>query len=194
MKTNSNRRDRNRDAILDALARVMAETGGKDFSIQRVADRAGVTHRTVYNHFPTREALRDGLAVRVEEQLAETRLPPDRTAITAANIVAIGTEAFARFEEREAPIRAYALHQVASRGAAGVARKRTAAIRKAIEAAGPLRAPVSSEAVAAAVRMFFSAVGWHLLTEHYGLSSKEASATASWATETLLKAATRKAS
>jgi AcrR family transcriptional regulator len=37
-----------------------------------------VTHRTVYNHFPTREALRDGLAERVEELLAATGRPrPD---------------------------------------------------------------------------------------------------------------------
>lgn len=191
MKTKPDRRDRNRDAILEATAQLMAETGGKDFSVQQVADRAGVTHRTVYNHFPTRGALRDGLAERVEEQLAETHTPPDRRPITAANLVEIGAEAFAIFEAREAQVRAYALHQVASRGAARVARKRTAAIRKALEATGPLRAPVSSEAVAAALRMFVSAVGWHLLTEHYGLSAKDASATACWATKTLLEAATR---
>lgn len=57
--------EKTRRAILDALAEVIVEKGGFGFSVQQVADRAGVTHRTVYNHFPSREALNDALAVHV---------------------------------------------------------------------------------------------------------------------------------
>lgn len=189
MKNTPNRRTRTRKAILDALAETMVESGG-DFSVQQVADRAGVTHRTVYNHFPTREALNDGLAGHVEDVLAASHKPPERKPLTVANLTEVAAEAFSRFEACPAPIRAYVLFQIASRGAASVARNRTAAVRRAIEAAGPLRAPVSSKAVAAAVRMFLSAKGWHLLTEHYGLSSQEATATATWAATAMLEAAT----
>ncbi|MCB1015943.1 MAG: TetR/AcrR family transcriptional regulator, partial [Acidimicrobiales bacterium] len=36
-----------------------------DFSVQGVADRCGISHRTVYRHFPTRESLLDGLVERM---------------------------------------------------------------------------------------------------------------------------------
>ena len=72
MKSELSRRVRTRRAILDALAAVIAETGGLGFSVQQVAERAGVTHRTVHNHFPTRDALNDALAEHVEDAMART--------------------------------------------------------------------------------------------------------------------------
>jgi len=50
-----------RGTILQALVDVLKERGVHDFSVQRVADAAGVSHRTVYRHFPTRVALLEGL-------------------------------------------------------------------------------------------------------------------------------------
>ena len=47
-------RERTRRAILEAMVDVIMEADGIGFSVQAVADRAGVTHRTIYNHFPTR--------------------------------------------------------------------------------------------------------------------------------------------
>lgn len=45
--------------IFEALREVLAEDGTGEFSVQKVADRAGVSHRTIYRYFPTREALLD---------------------------------------------------------------------------------------------------------------------------------------
>jgi TetR/AcrR family transcriptional regulator, regulator of autoinduction and epiphytic fitness len=66
--------DMTQKAILDALGEVVADTGAIEFSIQNVADRAGVSHRTVYNHFPTRTALNDAFAQHAENELLA--LPP----------------------------------------------------------------------------------------------------------------------
>ncbi len=46
-----------RRAILDAAAALFLERRSDGFSIQEVADRAGLTHRTVYRYFPTRQEL-----------------------------------------------------------------------------------------------------------------------------------------
>ena len=46
-----------RSAILSAAADLFLAHDGASFSVQEVADRAGVTHRTVYRHFPTRADL-----------------------------------------------------------------------------------------------------------------------------------------
>ena len=46
-----------RDAILDAAGGLFLERKVDGFSVQQVADRAGVTHRTVYRYYPTRKDL-----------------------------------------------------------------------------------------------------------------------------------------
>ena len=74
-------RQRTRRAILEAMVDVIMETDGIGFSVQAVADRAGVTHRTIYNHFPTREALCDAFSDYVDELLGASsgaQSPPGR--------------------------------------------------------------------------------------------------------------------
>ena len=60
-----------RQVILDAAAELLRERSGADFSMQEVADRAGVTHRTVYRYFPGRHILMSEAAGRVIPGLAE---------------------------------------------------------------------------------------------------------------------------
>ena len=78
MNGKQRQRDRTRDKILDALADVIAESGGVGFSIQQVADRAGVTHRTVYNHFPSKEELFEAILLLMWERSQS----PDELAYT----------------------------------------------------------------------------------------------------------------
>jgi len=184
-------RGNTRRAILDALAEVIVECGGFGFSVQQVADRAGVTHRTVYNHFPTREALNDAFAVYVEDELAE-RLggaPADPSSL--GDIARVVEEAYGAFEAGEVHIRAYVMVMIASRGPARVARDRTSAIEALVRSEAAVPPPLTPRGLTAAVRIFASSTGWHLLTEHLGLSSKEAATTAIWAIRTLLEAAAR---
>jgi len=46
-----------RKAILEAAVDLFLDRRSDDFSVQDVADRAGLTHRTVYRYFPTRQEL-----------------------------------------------------------------------------------------------------------------------------------------
>lgn len=185
---------RTRHALLDALAEVIEESGGLGFSIQQVADRAGVTHRTVYNHFPTRDALRDGLAERVEELLAATGRPqPDAGTPSLASLAPMVADTYALFESCAPAVRAYAMFTLANRGPARVAKRRTDTFRKVIRRGLPVNGPVPAVQATAAVRMFLSSTGWHVLTEHLGLSPAQAAATAKWATQALLDAASRDA-
>lgn len=59
---------RHRRAIVDAAAELMTEIGGTDFTVDRLAARADVSRRTVFNHFKTvdditLEVFREMLAV-----------------------------------------------------------------------------------------------------------------------------------
>jgi AcrR family transcriptional regulator len=54
----SARRERNRDAVLDALVALTTE-GADDPSIDDIADRAGVSYRSVYRYFKDRSEMMD---------------------------------------------------------------------------------------------------------------------------------------
>src|SRR3954449_2901973 len=85
-----------RAAILEALGAELGAGGIEDFSVARLARRAGVSERTVYRHFPTREALLDGLSEWYNERVADF---PDRVAAEA--IPQTIAQVFADFDEHE---------------------------------------------------------------------------------------------
>nr|WP_243851407.1 TetR/AcrR family transcriptional regulator [Modestobacter marinus] len=51
------RRQRTREAIVDAAAELFAERGFDHVSVLQIAQRAGVVEKTVFNHFPVKEGL-----------------------------------------------------------------------------------------------------------------------------------------
>lgn len=187
MKSTPNRRERTRRAILDALAEVIVESGGLGFSVQQVAERAGVTHRTVYNHFRTREAMNDALAEYCERLQVDGRKRRVATSVDA--LPPMIAEVYADFQAHEVPARAYAMLMLATRRPARISRRRTKAFEAVIARDTTPPEPITPRGVTAAVRMFLSSIGWHVLTEQLGLSPAEAARTATWATQTLLDAA-----
>ena len=56
-RTNKRYIEATRQAILAAGAELLLERRDDGFTVQDVADRAGLTHRTVYRYFPTRHEL-----------------------------------------------------------------------------------------------------------------------------------------
>ena len=62
---------RTRKRILDAAASVITEDG--EFVVAQVAERAGVSVRTVYHHFPDRETMLDALGEWLAEELGYPR-------------------------------------------------------------------------------------------------------------------------
>ncbi|WP_448005495.1 TetR/AcrR family transcriptional regulator [Agromyces bauzanensis] len=71
MKALTRHTEATRQAILDASAELFQQRGGDGFSVQQVADRAGVTHRTVYRYFPTRVELLGATAERLSPGFAD---------------------------------------------------------------------------------------------------------------------------
>lgn len=56
-------------SILEAAAELIVDEGLENFSMLAVADRASVSERTVYHHFPNQQALLDGFTNWVDQQL-----------------------------------------------------------------------------------------------------------------------------
>lgn len=180
--------EQTRRAILEALAAEITESGMLDFSIQAVADRAGVTHRTVYNYFATREELNDAFAEYVEEVLAEHAVEPARTDVASWPQIARDTQEMMCGPAAHL-ISAYVRMTIATGMPARVFRTRSKRMEKAVEAGlGPLE-PGVAKLVTSAIRMFVSSAGWFLMTAHHGLTPAEAGRASEWAVKALIDAA-----
>ncbi|RIQ30210.1 TetR/AcrR family transcriptional regulator [Jiangella rhizosphaerae] len=64
-------RPSSRDRILDALERILVETGLHAVTLESVAEKAGVSKGGLLYHFPSKEALITGLARRLAEGVEE---------------------------------------------------------------------------------------------------------------------------
>ncbi|HET9384544.1 MAG TPA: helix-turn-helix domain-containing protein, partial [Gemmatimonadales bacterium] len=104
-ETGGGSRRRTRGAILEAMADVITETNGIGFSVQAVADRAGVTHRTIYNYFPTREALCEAFSDYVDELLASAGGLSEPPAFSIASLPALVEDLYRVLELRERYVR-----------------------------------------------------------------------------------------
>lgn len=182
-------RDRTRRAILEAMADVISDANGLGFSVQAVADRAGVTHRTIYNHFPTREALCDAFAAYVDELLLASAGMPSAPSPELEGLPELTRDLYKSLALRERHCRACVMLMIGNRSPLPSWRNRSRVIEREIARTASAAAPIDPKLAAAAVRMFVSMMGWHLLTEQWGLTTDEAAAASQWATQTLLDAA-----
>jgi AcrR family transcriptional regulator len=179
--------DATRRGILDALAHVIVESKGFGFSVQEVADRAGVTHRTVYNHFPTRDALSEGLSAHVDELFSAMGPAPERNAPLRAFPEVVG-DLYRGLATEDVHVRAYVLLTLANRRPTKGARARMRRFAETVERDAAPPPGLTTRELTAVIRMFVSSLGWHTLTEQLGLSLDEASRAATWATRTLIAA------
>ena len=191
MKLREKQMAETRAAILKAVADEIAEVGLTEFSIQGVADRAGVTHRTVYNHFPTREALNDAFAEYVEAVLGERGVGNSEHGVGVRGLPAVTGQFHSSIGENAAILQAYVMMTIATGKAARVFRERSRKMEELVDAElGPFE-PGVAKLVTSAVRLFLSSAGWFLVREHHGLSPAEAGRMSEWAVKTLLDAARR---
>ena len=188
-KASGSTRQRTRRAILEAMVDVIMETEGIGFSVQVVADRAGVTHRTIYNHFPTREALCDAFSDYVDELLGASAGWTEEPAWSLVSLPMIVEGLYQTLALRDRHARAYVMLMIGNRRPMSAWRKRSLMAEKLIAREQSGQVPLTPRQVTAVIRMFVSTMGWHLLTEQCGLSTGEAAAASAWATRTLLDAA-----
>ena len=154
-----------RQAILDAALRLLREEPGASFSHEAVAERAAVSPRTVYRHFPARADLTRALWERIRDTTG-TRWPRTEAAILPALRVT-----FAQFEEHEALTRA-AVAAAASTGhpVHGAAEGR-AAFREALAGLLALLPPEEGDRLVAACLAIYSAPFWQMLRDRGQLSA-----------------------
>lgn len=180
------RAQRSRDRIMSALAEVAAEKGVAGFSVQEVADRAGVSHRTVYRHYETREALLDGYARWLDLRLR------DRGSITepetAAAIPTAAAEVFERFDDIPDLIDAFVKVSLGTGTRVPRRDERTEEFREVLAGDGLIDhlSADDAELVVALVRTLASSNTWFVFRHERGIGGGRAGRAIAWALETLL--------
>jgi len=160
------RRLANRDRILDVALDIVAE--GEDVSVELIAERAGVSVRSVYNHFATARDLVTGMyergTQRVRPLLAQGPTPDDPFDDRVRGFVRV----WARVQEEIAPIRWRALvAEDAHPGMRPVEDDLRRAHRAEVKRMFPELKDRNAQAAAAAIT---DSLAWRSLRRHQGLS------------------------
>ena len=96
MARRTNQTDRTRSAIVEAASDMMFGAVGPDeFTMQNVADAAGVSHRTLYRYFDSRKALVNAVGAEYDKRLEssvpiEAFMSFDRWVENVGNVMAFG--------------------------------------------------------------------------------------------------------
>lgn len=180
-----------RDTILEALAETILEKGLYDFSVQDVADRAGVSHRTIYRYFPGRDALLDGLAKEMDRLFEERELP--MLPGSAMDIAARVRDTFELFGERPDLVRAVAVGALATRAQPASREARDRLFREKVMETARGLPEREARAASAVVRYLANSLAWVVLTEQLGLDEEEAGDAVAWAVEALVTDLERRA-
>jgi AcrR family transcriptional regulator len=175
-----------RDEILDALARRLDREEPEDIAMPQVAADAGISLRTLYRYFPTREDMFEAVGDHVVARLA---LP--REIRGADDIVRVFSESARLGAGSPELVRAMLWTRLGRRARSSHRRRRVESITAAL-------AEVTSHLPAAEARRREGAIvylaslpAWITVSEECGLSAEDAQRGIAWAIETLIAALRR---
>ena len=157
--------DHTRQWIVAAAVDLMEQPGTGPLTNAAIAERAGISERTVYRHFATRDALLDALAAEVMQRLGSPPVPA-----TPAALLDYPAELFAGFEARSQLTRAALNSDIFPRMRDGPAAQRWRGLQQILADALP-GLPEAERAIAAAnLRYLLAATTWQYYRYQFGFS------------------------
>jgi AcrR family transcriptional regulator len=176
-----------RDRVLAGVADVLA--AGDDLTFARVAEAADVPERTVYRHFPTRQALLGAVVDWVNDRIGQDVQRP-RTSDEAGELV---RRAFPVFDEVAPVVRELlaATEGLPARLADNEQRRRAALDLVRHDLAGV--DSTTARRLAAVVQLLTSAAAWQTMRDYWDFDGAEAAEASALAIVLLLSGAKRSA-
>jgi AcrR family transcriptional regulator len=178
-----------RRRILAAVEQLLQAEPEKPLSFDAVAAASGVERRTVFRHFPNKDALLAAFWAWLNQRVALRTWPE-----TEADLRTMPAETFAGFDRHEGVIRAALASASGREMRMGVNADRQAAFRASLAAASRGVDPKRAEHAAAIVQLLYSASAWQSLKDYWGLDGREAGEAVSWAIGALAEALRREGS
>lgn len=175
------------DAILGAAVRMLHEEPSVYLTHEAVAERAGVSARTVYRHFPARTDLTLALWERIRDRTG-TRWPR-----TEAEILPALRTTFAQFDAHEALTRAALSAASSSQHYVHGSAEGRVAFREALAELLEVLDPREGDRLIAGCLAIYSAPFWQMLRDRGQLSAADAQEAGVAAMDALLNAARARA-
>lgn len=174
--------------ILEAAERVMQNRGVQELSFAAVAREARVQERTIYRHFPNRDALLDAMWQALDPRIGLGGFPQDE-----AELLAGPPRVFPAFDDNEQLMRAFLATPQGHEFRLRVNDARQAAFRRSVADAVEGMTAEEARFVAAAAQLLYSGAAWQTMKDYWGFSGAEAGQASSLALRLLLDAARRRA-
>src|SRR5262245_23129461 len=171
-----------RDLIFQAFTKLVLDEGVHDFSIQQVADIAGVSHRTVYRYFSTREDLLDGLAAWLASQM-----PRDLDSYRPEEFADAIRDSHGVFAQQADRVRALAVLEAGARIRLRHRSQRTRTVQRAMAAFTGHLEEEAARAVAVLIRELAGSHMWTHLRDEYGIDQQQVTQVVVWAVSTLVE-------
>lgn len=173
--------EQTRARILDAAIAQMQDAPVESLTVAGVAKRAGVTERTVYRHFQTRDALLAAVWPRMQSLVGSRGFPQ-----TAADLVATPRRLFPAFDRQEGPVRASVYSEAGREVRLRANDARQAAMLACVRDALPELDEKAAYMRAAAVQLLNSAFAWSAMRDFWNLDGEAAGDAAAEAISILL--------
>ena len=168
--------------ILQAVTELLADPTTEEVTIPLVARRARVSLRTVYRHFPAREALFDAWAEWVDERL---RIHLHSYPEKADRLPAFALELYRSYDESEPLVKAMLNSKAARAVRERTRRRRQRQFERAMSELTEELGPRERHRAIAVLYLLVSAPAWRAMREQWGLDGEEAGKAAAWAVRVL---------
>ncbi len=170
-----------RDLILDALTDLLEAHRADEITTREIARTAGVSERTVYRHFPDREALLAGLSDRLHDLTGTDPLDDGAPAIpTWADLKAVAVRFMEASDEFHVVARAEALFNADPRRFSAATRAHSGRLHTVIAGAFTELDERDHQRLAAVVRCLLSAQAWLRMREEFGVPGEESGPMVAW--------------
>jgi Bacterial regulatory proteins, tetR family len=177
-------KDLTRKRILEAAIDCLNDEDLEQLTIEGVAAKAGVTKRTIYRHFSTREEMLTACWPMMQKMVG---LPgTGNFEDTVAGLTAMPMKLFPNFDKQPGIVRASAYSRAGRELRISVNDRRKASFLKAAREARPDLGDAEALRLAATIQLLCSAFAWSVMRDFWGLSGEESGRAVSDAMKLLL--------
>lgn len=171
-----------KEKILKALVAQLNEEGLNDFSVPKVAKRAGFSLRTIYRHFANRKVLLEALSREVKSTKQSPALFPQ----SPSQMVELPFKLYPYYDSNAPLTRAQIYSELGRAIRALVTPTRRKMFEKALKDVTSTLSERQAQQIDALFHLLIGNTAWLHFRETWGLSSKEAAEMSSWASRLVL--------
>jgi AcrR family transcriptional regulator len=173
--------DLTRELILRTVAEMLEEGTASDLSVPEVARRSGVSLRTVYRHFPTREELLAAAGEWIGVNILRAKIPE-----AIAEVPQVYAENAALWDEHPNLVEAMALTRGANSARSIRRQERLEKLREALREVTDGLPEAEARQAFAVFAYLNNMLAWVTMREDAGLDGKQVGAAVAWAMRVLI--------